>query len=110
MENKFMNTCLTKKAQVMGYQIEETKSWHPERVQQCCIENGWYTRGTNAEYEKMLDYVRESKPTISNVFTVAKDIYSHSDFDSRYDAEDEVIEAIMFHLNCDAIVTSYFIQ
>lgn len=105
-----MNTCLTTKAQVMGYQIEETKSWHPERVQQCCIENQWYTRGTNAEYEKMLDFVRDSKPTISNVFTVAKDIYSHSDFDSRYDAEDEVIEAIMFHLNCDAIVTSYFIQ
>ena len=110
MGNKFMNTCLTKKAQVMGYQIEETKSWHPERVQQCCIENDWYTRGTNAEYEKMLDFVRDSKPTISNIFTVAKDIYSHSDFDSRYDAEDEVIEAIMFHLNCDAIVTSYFIQ
>ena len=92
MGNKFMNTCLTKKAQVMGYQIEETKSWHPERVQQCCIENDWYTRGTNAEYEKMLDFVRDSKPTISNIFTVAKDIYSHSDFDSRYDAEDEVIE------------------
>ena len=110
MGNKFMNTCLTTKAQVMGYQIEETKSWHPERVRECCIENQWYTRGTCEEYDKMLDYVRDSKPTVANIFTVAKDIFDHSDFDSRYDVEDEVIEAIMFHLNRDAIVTSYFVH
>ena len=100
----------TKKAQVMGYTIEETKSWHPERVRECCIENEWYTRGNYEQYDKMLDYVRDSKPTIENVFTVAKDIYDHSDFDSRYDAEDEIIEAIMFHLNSEVIVTSYWIQ
>lgn len=103
------NDKVTKK-QVMGYTIEETKSWHPERVRQCCIENDWYTCGNNQEYSAMLDFVRDSKPTIENVFTAAKDIYDHSDFDSRYDAEDEVIEAIMFHLNREAVVTSYYIH
>jgi len=58
----------------------------------------------------MLDYVRDTKPTIENIFTVAKDIYDHSDFDSRFDTEDEVVEAIMFTLNREAIVTSYFIE
>lgn len=110
MNNNLMNTSLTTKVQIMGCQIEETKSWHPERVRECCIENQWYTRGTCEEYDQMLDFVRDNKPTIGNVFTVAKDIYLHSDFDSRYDAEDEVTEAIMFHLNREAIVTSYFIQ
>lgn len=104
------NTCLTKKEQLMGYTIEETKCWIPERVQQCCIAHEWYTRGTCEEYGKLLAHVRDSKPTILNVFTAAKDIYDHSDFDSRYDAEDEVIEAIMFHLNCEAITTSYYVH
>ena len=104
-----MNNVATRK-QVMGYKIEETKSWHPERVRECCIENQWYTRGDCQSYDTMLNYVGDNKPTIENVFTVAKDIYEHSDFDSRYDAEDEVIEAIMFHLNREAIVVSYFIS
>lgn len=86
------------------------KTWHPKRVRQCCIDNQWYTRGTNKDYEEMLDYVRDTKPTIENIFTVAKDIYDHSDFDSRFDTEDEVVEAIMFTLNREAIVTSYFIE
>lgn len=103
-------TDYTTKKQVMGYTIQETKTWHPERVRQCCIDNQWYTRGTNKDYEVMLDYVRDTKPTIENIFTVAKDIYDHSDFDSRFDTEDEVVEAIMFTLNREAIITSYFIE
>ncbi len=103
-------TDYTTEKQVMGYTIQETKTWHPERVRQCCIDNQWYTSGTNKEYEEMLDYVRDNKPTVENLFTVAKDIYGHSDFDSRYDTEDEVIESIMFTLNREAVVTSYWLK
>ena len=94
--------------QVMGYNIEENKSWHPERVRECCIENQWYTRGTCEEYSKMLDFVRDSKPVLSNLFTVAKDIYDHSDIEGGFD--DEIIESIMFVLNRKVIVTSFWIS
>lgn len=95
---------------IMGYNVEEIKEWHPESVRQCCIDNKWYTCGTNEEYSRMLDYVRDSKPILSNLFTVAKDIFDHSDWDDQLGYEDEIIESIMFKLNEDTIFTSYWIS
>lgn len=96
--------------QVMGYTVEEKKSWLPERVRQCCIDNQWYTRGTVGDYSRMLDYVRDSKPILSNIFKVAKDIFDHSNWDDQMGYEDEIIESIMFKLNDNAVVTSYWIS
>ena len=95
---------------VEDYAIEETKSWSSDLVRELCIENQWYTRGTNEEYEVMLDFIENNAPVVGALFVTAKDIYDHSDFDSRYDAEDEVIENIMFLLNRKAVITSYWIH
>ena len=95
---------------IMGYTIEETKSWHMDSVRELCVKNQWYTRGTCKEYSIMLEYVRDNKPTVANIFTVAKDIFDHSDWNDEYDFEDDMIAAIMFRLNNEAVVTSYFVH
>ena len=95
--------------QVNGYNVEEVKEWHPESVRMLCVKQQWYTCGTNKEYDHMLEYVRNNKPVLSNIFIVAKDIFDHSENDD-YGYEDEVIESIMFLLNSEAIVTSYYIS
>ena len=95
---------------IMGYTIEETNSWHMDSVRALCVKNHWYTRGTSKEYGAMLEFVRDSKPTVANIFTVAKAIFDHSDWNDEYDFEDDMIAAIMFHLNTEAVVTSYFVH
>lgn len=82
--------------------IREIKKWNFSRVRDCCIINDFYTRGNNSEYEKMLDFVSTHKPTLTNIYKVAKDICEHS--------YEQTIENIMFCLSADAINTFYEIE
>ena len=63
-----------------------------DSVRAICIEREWYTRGTNADYEKLCNFINSvndearvnwRKPrktwSKSNVLKVAKDIVDHSD-------------------------------
>lgn len=108
------NNIVISKTIVENRTVEEIKSWMPERIRQCCIDYQWFTCGSNAAYEILLDYVRDHKPTLDNLFHTACFIYQNSIWEkeienSRY-TKDEVIESIMFHLNCEVIVTSYYIR
>lgn len=66
-----------------------------DSVRAICIEKEWYTRGTNADYEKLYDFIesinnearvnwRKPRKTWSkrNVLKVAEDIVNHSDPDN----------------------------
>ena len=54
-------------------------------VMSLCISKGWYTRGNNEQYERMLSYVEEHHkyPTIEDIYNVSKDIMEHSNDTER---------------------------
>ena len=58
--------------------IKETRQWTMEAIRSECIENGWYTKGTNEDYEKMLAFVSAKEPTNTNMLKVATNIFEHS--------------------------------
>lgn len=88
--------------------IKETKTWSPARVRNCCIAHDFYTCGDNEDYTKMLDTVRELEPTTENLYTIAKDIFDHSDTEG--DWEELTISFIMYALNREAVITNYIIE
>lgn len=71
----------------------------PYKLRRLCIDNEWYTRGSNSDYSRLMDYCRNYGKDISVVdylYTIAKDIKEHS-------REDAVgIESIMaeVHNSC----------
>ena len=83
------------------YRFEPT--WDAMRVRQVCIANDFYTRGDNADYTQMLDYVNNhERPTPYDVHLVAEDIARHSKQMHDFFAED--IETVAFELTTHAII------
>ena len=91
------------------YSIFETKSWHPAKMREFCEENGYYTRGSNEEYSDFLAFVGNNMPTVQIIYFSAKNIYEHSTHD-EYSLEVEEIEALMFKINNEVVITSYSIE
>lgn len=74
-------------------QYKEVKTIDFESVRGKCIEKGWYTRGTAAEYEELADYIYErDEVTVEDLVVIATDILEHSD--TEYN-----VEAILWELN-----------
>ena len=94
--------------------ITETKRFDADAVRTLCIENQWYTIGTNSDYSAMFDMIDNFNhcETITNdhIAIIATDILKHSnpvDFtDNKYDD----IATIMFYLNRKAVNTFYNIS
>ena len=59
--------------------IKETRYWSVKAIRMECVQYGWYTKGTNEDYEKMLEFVSAKEPTNANMLKVATDILEHSD-------------------------------
>ena len=93
--------------------ITETKRFDADKVRTLCIENQWYTRGTNSDYSDMFAMIDNFNhyETITNdhIAIIATDILKHSnpvDFtDNKYDD----IATIMFYLNKEAVFTFYHV-
>jgi len=49
-------------------------TWSSEGIRNMCIAHSYYTRGTNDQYEKMLEFVRTHCPMKANVYKVAKEV------------------------------------
>lgn len=71
-------------------------------LRELCIENGWFTCGTNRQYEKMFDYNDEihtvecghEYPTLTEIHTLAYLIWICSDTKySQADIVEKLIEA-----------------
>lgn len=53
----------------------------PYKLRRLCITNEWYTRGSTADYSRLMSYCRDYGKNISVVdylYTIAKDIKEHS--------------------------------
>lgn len=80
--------------------LTERQKWEPDEIQRMCIKHDWYTRGTCADYERLMDLVRSLEPTPANIYRVAQDISNHSE------GTDPAL--IMFHIAND-VVKRFFV-
>ena len=78
------------------------RQWSSGSVRAACIRHRLYTHGDSEEYEQMLTFVDINEPTTEILYTVAKDIYDHS--------ENQTITNIMFILEREAVYTFYYID
>lgn len=67
--------CITKN----GVTITRIRYWSRDTVRTVCINNGMFTRGTNCEYEQMLNKVESREPTTKALFEVAQVILMSSE-------------------------------
>lgn len=88
---------------MMFKKVNVTRKLFWDDVRQVCIQNNYYTRGTNEEYMDLFNIIR-SFSTIDDtqLFIVAQDIYNHSDVDRIMNEggvdECGVMESILFNL------------
>lgn len=87
--------------------IATIRTWNASGVRNVCIDNEFYTCGSNESYIKLLDYVDSHKPTTTNIFKVAADIVKHSSLESYGQTENENIQSVMFALENGAVSTFY---
>lgn len=71
--------------------ILTTRTIKAEDVRQACIENDWYTRGTNKEYDRMLGMC-SGELTEELLERIVVDIVSHSDL------EEADIESVAWYI------------
>ena len=86
----------------------ERRRWSASDVRAMCIRYGRYTNGTCGEYDKMLDFVANNEPTITNIEIVAEDIVRHSEMDKYGILDfDELVDVVMFDIANDCITYSF---
>ena len=88
---------------MMFKKVNVTRKLFWDDVRQVCIQNQYYTRGTNEEYLDLFNIIRSfSTVDDTQLFIVAQDIYNHSDVDRIMNEggvdECGVMESILFNL------------
>lgn len=88
---------------MMFKKVNVTRKLFWDDVRQVCIQNQYYTRGTNEEYLDLFNIVRSfSTVDDTQLFIVAQDIYNHSDVERIMNGggvdECGVMESILFNL------------
>lgn len=82
--------------------IDAIRLWSPSKVREACIANQLYTRGDNASYSLLLEWIGTVSPTLGNLYLAAEDICEHSTGNS--------ITNVMYILEKEAVVTVYDIE
>ena len=74
---------------------KETRRLSASALRALCIEHSWYTKGTNPEYDHLLQDLASGKPHLAtaDIIAIAEDIAAHS---SLEDGED--VPAIAFEV------------
>ena len=76
-------------------ELIEKRKIDTNQVRAMCIQNDYYSRGTNAEYSRMFQMCESDQ----EVLAIAADIFEHSDTDklvSRYGGKKEALENICY--------------
>lgn len=82
--------------------IKTIEHWSGAEIRLMCIRKNYFTCGDSDAYNKMLKYVDEVPPTVSNIYMVAECIYRHSDTEELmrlygFD-KNELLGSIMFEI------------
>lgn len=86
--------------------IVERKRIYLDDLRSLCISKGWYTCGTNEEYDALFNKCRtfnESTVTAEDIATIAKDIISHSNIQNTK----ENLLHVCFEVNRKCCSTTY---
>lgn len=84
----------------MKYGYKEVRKIEASAIRKLCIKHDWFTRGTNEEYELLLNYgFSHQEITVDELVEMAELILEYSDTDYE-------LTSIMFELN--EICYSYF--
>ena len=74
--------------------MKERRMLTRDDLRQLCIKKNWYTRGTNGDYEWMLNRIEEHEKenlTTYEIVFIAKNIYQYSDPDYWKDCDDPIL-------------------
>lgn len=85
--------------------VIERAEWTAEEIRNFCLEEGYYTEGKVREYEEMLFFVDQNKPTTENIYKVAKNILAHSDQEHQ-----RAIEYLMRDISVDLVSRYYEVR
>ena len=69
-----------------------------EDVRSLCIEKQFYTRGTNEDYDAMLNLCTKSPMDSEKLIEIAEDIVEHTDPDNEWIASYEAVDEVICYL------------
>ena len=79
--------------------LKYVREWSVDSVRDICVKHQYYLWGDNAEYTKLMRFIRTHKPTNRNISIVAMDVYKHSDSDfSLEEVAEDVASVIRIHV------------
>jgi len=79
--------------------VQEIKNLTGNNIMCMCIQEKFYTAGTNDHYERLLNWVNKASVTPTNIYKIAVDIYYHTPLEywEPYGySREEALEHIMF--------------
>lgn len=92
--------------------ITETRKFNKHNLKRLCIDNEYYTSGTNEDYESMFDtvdmYNQSRTITNSDILLVAVDIAMHTIENDV--ATSDTIQGIMFNIMKYAVDTYFTVE
>ena len=79
--------------------MKEIRRILPEDLRSLCIKRDWYTRGTNEDYDKLMDKCRDKngsykKLSLKDIYWMGYDIFMHSDDNDMGIPESSYLEYI----------------
>lgn len=85
--------------------VIENAVWISEEIRNFCLEEGYYSEGKVRDYEEMLNFVDQNKPTTENIYRVAKNILDHSD-----EEHERPVEYLMREISVDLVNRFYEVR
>lgn len=85
--------------------VIEHAEWIAEDIRNFCLEEGYYSEGKVRDYEEMLNFVDQNKPTTENIYRVAKNILDHSD-----EEHERPVEYLMREISVDLVNRCYEVR
>ena len=88
--------------------ITAFRNWSPDRMRKLCCKQGWFTCGTNKQYDEMMDYVRAHNASYEDMAIVASMIIENSNNAYFADYDDEGLVAhIMYWIEKEVVITLF---
>ena len=89
--------------------IIETRTLSMDDLRKLCIKNNYYTKGTIDEYDRFLTSVKGVEMTKDKIYSLAVNIFTHSDIGSNVLLTDVIIASIMYNIAeiCHTVYTIY---
>ena len=58
--------------------VKEIKRIDTDKLRNICINNNWYTYGSNADYSNMFKMCEKDNISANQLYKITKDIYEHT--------------------------------